>query len=1130
MSLVDKVRVARRFLRSIRIDTDLGDYRALDGYICTQTTRDVLLVMARHVSDTGQGAFTWTGPYGGGKSSLAMGLAALLSTDDVMRQEAERIFDGELCHAIRNAFPLGERGWKTLPIVGWRGDPINSLGEALRTSNFIARRPRGGWTEKNLIHAFQKSLLSLQDHYGGLIVFVDEMGKFLEAAARQGTDVYFFQQLAEMSSRSQGKLIVVGILHQAFDEYASKLAREQRDEWAKIQGRFIDLTVSATGDEQVELISQAIETNSSHQNNDGSAKAVALLLNPDNHKAIPRLTSTLSDCWPLHPVVALLLGPISRRRFGQNQRSIFGFLNSAEPYGFQYFLSHADYGNVYCPDQLWDYLSANLEPSILASPDGHRWALAAETLERCEFIGGNNLHLRLLKTIAVIDLFKERSGLVASLDLLKTCLSEYESEELCNALSKLSTWSLILFRKYASAYAIFAGSDFDIDEAIRKELPNASASDFDKLQGLVGTQPLVAKRHYHETGALRWFEINFAPLEDVSELSESYTPTRGAIGQFVLAIPTEGESDENAATQCRIAAQYMSQWDTVVGYCKSSWTVSTLARELSALESISNEHPSLAGDAVARREVNARLADLQSQVESEIQRSLDTATWYGPNHSERSFKFSQLNSYASDLADERYCKSPKLRNELLNRDKPSGSAIAAQNALLRRMVLNSGENRLGICGYPGEGGLLASLLHAPQLYRYEQDSWKFAPPSDSDPCRLKPIWSAATEYVRANADRAVEVAEIYTMWRAQPFGVKDGLMSVLAVAFIQSNIEHLAIYREGVFRAEFDDVDVEYLAKDARSVQIRWMVLSDLSRRLLSGMAEVVRALTEDAALIHPEPIDVARGLVAIYDRLPNWTKRTMQLSDNAVRFREIFKRARDPNQFLFSDLPSVELGSACTREGDSTSNLIGSLKEGLEEMVLAYTSMLHRLRDTMLSELQVPNLARQSLVELRLRARNVQRVAGDFRVEAFIGRIALFDGSNEAFEGIASLIANKPPRDWVDSDFDRSLLEIAEMAQHFLRVELLARVKGRPQKRNAMAVIVGLNGRPTPILEEFDVGDGERAVIDDLMLKIQNVLDATDSIREGVILAALANLSLQYMTGSNAAVQLASKELNSNE
>ena len=197
-----------------------------------------------------------------------------------------------------------------MPIVGWRGDAITSIGDALRSTELIARRPRGGWTEKNLIDAIQRVLLSLKEHYGGLVIFVDEMGKFLEAAARRSADVYFFQQLAETASRSQGRLILIGILHQAFDEYATKLSREQRDEWAKIQGRFVDLAVSATGDEQVELISQAIETNKSCNATDSTASIVASLLNTDRPDAVQKLSTTLSNCWPLHPVVALLLGPI----------------------------------------------------------------------------------------------------------------------------------------------------------------------------------------------------------------------------------------------------------------------------------------------------------------------------------------------------------------------------------------------------------------------------------------------------------------------------------------------------------------------------------------------------------------------------------------------------------------------------------------------------------------------------------------------------------------------------------------------------------------------------------------------------------------------------------------------------
>ena len=51
------------------------------------------------------------------------------------------------------------------------------------------------------------------------------------------------------------------------------------------------------------------------------------------------LAKTLADAWPLHPATSLILGPVSRQRFAQNERSVFGFLSSAEPHGFQAFLA-----------------------------------------------------------------------------------------------------------------------------------------------------------------------------------------------------------------------------------------------------------------------------------------------------------------------------------------------------------------------------------------------------------------------------------------------------------------------------------------------------------------------------------------------------------------------------------------------------------------------------------------------------------------------------------------------------------------------------------------------------------------------------------------------------------------------
>ena len=257
---MDRVRITRRFLKSIRIDSDFGDAASLEGFVCPQSYAAVLFAMARHISETGQGAYTWTGPYGSGKSSLAVALSALLDGNAGLQREAAMVFGRKLTGAIQEALPPGTKGWRVLPVVARRDDPVKVIGEAVKRIGLVPRQPRGGWTETSLISALTVAAAEKPRTHGGLLLFIDEMGKFLEAAAHDGSDVYVFQQLAEAASRSNGRFLLVGVLHQAFEEYAHRLSHEMRDECAKIQGRFIDLVVDTAGEEQIELISRSIES------------------------------------------------------------------------------------------------------------------------------------------------------------------------------------------------------------------------------------------------------------------------------------------------------------------------------------------------------------------------------------------------------------------------------------------------------------------------------------------------------------------------------------------------------------------------------------------------------------------------------------------------------------------------------------------------------------------------------------------------------------------------------------------------------------------------------------------------------------------------------------------------------
>ena len=105
MPLSEHVRVARRFRRAISIDSDMSDPAAVEGFICPRSSADVLETMAHHVRETGQGAFTWTGPYGTGKSSLAVVLGAALNGSRCLRDKAEEVLGERTSAIVTGALP-----------------------------------------------------------------------------------------------------------------------------------------------------------------------------------------------------------------------------------------------------------------------------------------------------------------------------------------------------------------------------------------------------------------------------------------------------------------------------------------------------------------------------------------------------------------------------------------------------------------------------------------------------------------------------------------------------------------------------------------------------------------------------------------------------------------------------------------------------------------------------------------------------------------------------------------------------------------------------------------------------------------------------------------------------------------
>ena len=1105
--LSDKVKVSSRFQRSIRIDSDMNDAKIIESFKCPQSSTDVLLNMAVGRTQSGEAAFTWTGPYGSGKSSLVVALSALLGADNSLRSLAKKCFKSEDAKAILKGFGVSaKKGWQFVPIVGFKGSAENALKQILIDQFGLNKKDTQAPILETVKHLAEKEEC-------GIFIMIDEMGKFLEAASDNACDVYFFQQLAELAARSDGKIVLVGILHQAFAEYARQLTRDVRDEWSKIQGRFVDMPLNVAGEELIELVGRAIQSNIKPELAPQVCKNVAKQIAGWRPVSAENLASSLSKCWPLHPVAAALLGPISRRRFGQNQRSVFGFLNSSEPNGFQSYLNNTEVNQttLFSPTQLWDYLVSNLEPSIMASPDGHRWSLAVDAIARSEAFGGSEEALDVVKCVALMDMFSGRSGLVPEEELLLLCISSLNKKTLREILDQLESWSILLYREHKKSYSLYEGSDFDIEAAIEEAYEQIPQLDFEHLKQTAGFRPIVAKKHYHETGALRWVNVDLVSSEDALERAKKYEPTAGAIGLYIVVLGAQDEPIDALKTLCKKVSKSNDNWPVSVSVATKSSLIRGYAKELQSLEWIKNHNPVLGGDTVARREVESRLASIRVRLEEQLIETLSATKWWSKGKISTSMSFKALSEDASNKASALYKHCPFVNSELANRIKPSSNSNGGLRTLMKAMVEFGGEKRLNIEGYPAEGGLYETLLAKTGLY----NGGKFvAPKQKQDPCRIFPMWEAADRYFKKHEGRSVNLTELYALWSNPPYGVKAGLLPFFAVAYIMTRIDDYAAYLEGVYRPSIDDLFVDVLMKSPKDIALRHMKFSDVGQKILSGVCVTLNNLNKNGALLSEtsEPLEIARRLVSTVINLPPWVLRTRHLASNTIRLRELVKNASDPNKVLFDDLPHLfPEFEGNLRKGD-VQPIIEALDFGLTEMVAAYPKLLDRLRQELVDELQLNSNSALGLKELNVRAKNIMQISGDFKLDAFAARLSNYTGSQEDIEGIASLGADKPTRDWIDLDVNRAKLRIAELAQQFNHIEAFGRVHNRDDYRQAVAFMVGLNGKPKTYVHEFTIQKSQQIAVDELESIIRKVLEERCSAKPELVLAALANVGAEIL------------------
>lgn len=728
--LASLVRVRQSGIRSINIERDLRQPSFAYQYVLTAQARRTLTRVLDSIDGVTQArAWTLTGPYGSGKSYFALFAMSLLGDvvstahqEAVARLEAA---DPLLFQRVRATIGRsGIHGLLPVPITGYRAPIqqvlVNGFSQALepfRSNAAIDDLLNSG---ESLIDAGSRALVEWVDRlvcevsqsimgFSGVLLLLDEMGKLLEYAAAHPdtTDLYLLQELAEYANRSrQTPFLMMGILHQAFERYAVILDSATQREWAKVQGRFEDIAFQEPPDQQMRLLVNALE----HVN--GSFAPAGLTSYIDTAVAggwLPPLmqpdefVGLCQEAQPFHPTSLVAL-PYLFRRLAQNERSIFAYLASQEPFGFQEFLHSHSAQETIRLSHLFDYLVANFQGRLYASL---RARPLTETLERVN--NGHSLSpltTDLMKTIGLLNWLGEISPFQATEARVFSAVrsSEYSDDEIRKALQSLQTRSYIVHRRFNDTYSVWQGSDVDIEQRLEeaRQRLRGSFSLAETVQRYLPPRPIVASRHSYQTDAMRHFEVRYVDQALRDQLS--LQPDAAASGMLLVCLPA-GRAEAESFAQWAAESSLRNRSDVIVCVVERTMRLAELATELRCLQWVREHTPELRDDPVARRELRARVAMIENLIRNELDFLLASSrlaqpaanTWF--YNGEQLASPQSLSHLLSSVCDELYPCTPRLWNELINRRTLSSQGAAARRNLIEAMLEKAGQ-ATDIEGFP----------------------------------------------------------------------------------------------------------------------------------------------------------------------------------------------------------------------------------------------------------------------------------------------------------------------------------------------------------------------------------------------------------------------------------------------
>ena len=934
-------RIQKRYLRSVHLERDFQDETATDGYVLTDHAKSNLERIVAGLSPfSGQRAWRITGDYGSGKSSFALILANLLSGREGRLPSA-------VCKTL-NPNKAGVASPQLLPVlVTGSREPLNvallrSLLRAIQGAQHqgfgtVVKRlrlllnnqaPRLAIDDHTAIKMIEEtmSLVELSQKWNGILIILDELGKFLEFAAfhPEQQDIYFLQRLAETAIHArQTPLLIMGLLHQGFSSYADQLSQSAQREWEKIAGRFEELIFDQPLEQITTLIANALNI---------SVKLLPVRLRSQAKSDMQaildigwygatfnrvQMLDNASRIYPLHPTVIPILQK-AFSRFGQNERSLFSFLLSSEPFGLQEFAQQQrdDADGFYRIYDLYNYVQTAFGHLLRVQSYRNRWNHIDSLIE--SFHSSDRTELQLLKIVGMLNLI-DSSNLLASEEAILAAMPRGDrassARQVKLVLKRLQKEKRVLYyRGVAGGFCLWPYTSVNLEkvyEVASKRLPT-SLDVSSVIKEYVQTRPVVARRHYIETGNLRHFEVQYI---EIPRLDEWRSTVNGSSDGIIIVPLCENENQRRQALEFACSEVLRNCPEALLAVPEPLSSLSGLVLEAQKWQWIAENTPELNVDSYAAEEVSRQTEESRRILQKRIHNyvglrnfsSQMNLRWFHKGTEIRISDSRELLSFVSDVCDLLFDRAPRIKNELVNRRNISSAAAAARMRLIERIFRFAPNPLLGMSSEkkPPEMSVYLSILQNTGIHRETSEGFAIVEPETrSDVSNIKPALNRVRELLEEAGESRIRISLINDQLKKKPYGIREGILPILIAIFIKANEHDIAFYENGAFMHQIEGNDFQRIIKAPDTFEMQYCKIAGVRTNVFDRLVHVLGL--EKRNKQPPNILDVVQPLCCFAAKLPAYARNTTKLSPDAIALRSSLLAAKEPAPLLFSDLPKA--------------------------------------------------------------------------------------------------------------------------------------------------------------------------------------------------------------------------------